>query len=254
MDVSDGQVELGFCFCRYVLLDLRQDLVIEVVRVHVGLFAGAAQLATVGAIRRSQDGREIEPFRFPMLDGRGAAEPIYSADHLVERAESQLGHNLPGFLGHERHEADQVLHLAGKAFSQVGILRGDSHGAGSQVALPHQQATQRNECRGAEPESLGPQQGGNHHIAAGAELPVGLHENPIPQAVADQSLLRLGQPDFPRGAGMFDRRERAGPGAAVVAADEHFVGIPLGHTRRDRADANLRDQLHRDLHARVAAL
>ena len=121
--------------------------------------------------------------------------------------------------------------------------------AGAQVALPHQDAAQRDQGRGAEAEPLGPQQGPDHHVAAGLHLAVDLHQDAVAQAVEHQRLLRLGQADLPGDAGVLDRRQRAGPGAAVVAADEHFVGVALGHARRHRAHAHLGHQLHRD-HAR----
>ena len=48
-------------------------------------------------------------------------------------------------------------------------------------------------------------------------------------------------------AGVLDRRQRRRAGAAVVPGDQHDVGVRLGHARRDRADADLGDQL--DVHA-----
>ena len=48
--------------------------------------------------------------------------------------------------------------------------------------------------------------------------------------------------------------KRTGPGAAVVPADEHFVGISLGHARRHRADADFGNELHRDHAAGIGAL
>jgi IS5 family transposase len=50
-----------------------------------------------------------------------------------------------------------------------------------------------------------------------------------------------------------DRGQRRGAGAAVVARDQHVVGVRLRHARRDRADADLGHELHADPRARVAA-
>ncbi len=69
-----------------------------------------------------------------------------------------------------------------------------------------------------------------------------------------QGLLRLGQAEFPRQAGVLDGGERAGAGAAVVAADEHHVGPALGHAGRDGADADLADELDRDARVDVGVL
>ena len=50
------------------------------------------------------------------------------------------------------------------------------------------------------------------------------------------------------------RGQRAGAGAAVVAADQHDVGVRLGHARRDRADADLGHQLDADPRLGVGVL
>src|SRR5690606_15347395 len=50
-------------------------------------------------------------------------------------------------------------------------------------------------------------------------------------------------------ARVLERRERARAGAAVVPGDQHDVGVRLGDARRDRADADLGDQL--DVHPRL---
>ena len=122
------------------------------------------------------------------------------------------------------------------------------------MAFAHQQAAQRDQGRGAEAEAFGPQQGGDDHVAAGLQLAVHLDEDAVAQAVEDQRLLGFGQAEFPGAAGILDRRQRAGPGAAVMAADEDFVGMTLGHAGGHRADAHLGNQLHRDLDAGVGAL
>src|SRR6185436_7324586 len=44
------------------------------------------------------------------------------------------------------------------------------------------------------------------------------------------------------------RGQRRGARAAVVTGDQHHVGVRLGHTGRDRAHADLGDEL--DVHAR----
>ena len=87
-------------------------------------------------------------------------------------------------------------------------------------------------------------------VAAGLELAVGLHDDAVAQAVQQQRLLGLGQPELPGRAGVLERRERAGAGAAVVAGDQHDVGVGLGHAGGDGADADLGHQLH--VHAGVA--
>ena len=53
---------------------------------------------------------------------------------------------------------------------------------------------------------------------------------------------------------VLDRGERGRPGAAVVAGDQHHVGVGLGHARRHRAHADLGDELHADARLRIAVL
>ncbi len=47
------------------------------------------------------------------------------------------------------------------------------------------------------------------------------------------------RPELPRSAGMLHRRQRRGAGAAVVAGDQHHVGVRLGDAGRDRSHAVL---------------
>ena len=100
--------------------------------------------------------------------------------------------------------------------------------------------------RGGEAELLGAEQRGDDHVAAGLELAVGLHDDPVAQPVEQQRLLGLGQAELPRRAGVLERGQRRRAGAAVVAGDQDDVGVRLGDARRDRADADLGDQL--DVH------
>ena len=73
----------------------------------------------------------------------------------------------------------------------------------------------------------------------------------MPQFVLDQCLVGLGQADFPGQAGVLDRCQRAGAGAAVVAGDRDQVGVGLGDAHGDGADAGAGHQLDRDQRFRV---
>ncbi len=137
--------------------------------------------------------------------------------------------------------------LAGEPGPQLGVLGGDADRTGVEVADPHQMQPRHDErCRG-EAELLGAEQRGDDDVAAGLELAVDLHDDPVAQPVEHQGLLGLGQAELPRGAGVLEAGQRAGAGAAVVAGDQHDVGVRLGDAGGDRADADLGDQL--DVHA-----
>src|SRR5690606_6791613 len=62
------------------------------------------------------------------------------------------------------------------------------------------------------------------------------------------------QAQLPGGAGVLERGQRAGAGAAVVAGDEHHVRVRLRHARGDGADPDLADQLDVDPRPGVGVL
>src|ERR1700740_1355691 len=55
-----------------------------------------------------------------------------------------------------------------------------------------------------------------------------------PSTCTAQRLMRLGKPDLPGRAGMLERGEGGGAGAALEARDRHMVGARFGHARSDR--------------------
>ena len=142
--------------------------------------------------------------------------------------------------GDEAHEVDDVLGLAGELLAQLRVLRGDADRAGVQVADAHHDAAERDQRRGGEAELLGAEQRGDDHVAAGLELAVGLDGDAAAQIVEHERLVRLGQAEFPREAGVLDRGQRRGAGAAVVAADQDHVRVRLGDARGDRCRRRLR--------------
>src|SRR6185369_4318804 len=91
-------------------------------------------------------------------------------------------------------------------------------------------------------------------VAAGLHLAVDLDADSASQPIQNQCLLGLREAKLPRRARMLDRRPRGGAGAAVVAGDGDVVRFALGHARRDRADADLGHELHRDGRLRVRVL
>ena len=141
------------------------------------------------------------------------------------------------------------LLVAGVAGAQFRVLRGDALRARVLLACAHHHAAFDHQGRGGESELLGAQQRGDHHVAARLELAVALHGHARTQAVEHERLLGFGQADLPRRARVADRVERRRTGAAVIAGDQHHVGMALRHARGDCADAELGDEL--DVDARL---
>ena len=134
------------------------------VQARAGVGRGARRAAPGGALGRRDGGeqaREVQAAGLPVIEGGRRRQHVRAADHLVDRAEAQRGHQLARLGGHEAHERHHVLGLARETRAQARVLRGDAHGTGVEVALPHHDAPERHERRGAEPELLGAEQGGD---------------------------------------------------------------------------------------------
>ena len=145
-----------------------------------------------------------------------------------------------------------------------GLPRNLARNSGFCVAMPVGQVL-RWHCRAmsqpsadqhgsAEGELVCAKQGGDEHIAGGGESAVGAQADASAQAVGAQNLLRLAEAELPRIACVLDAAERGSAGAAAVSGDHDVVGVGLGDPGGDRADAELRDQLHADGRARIDAL
>ena len=149
------------------------------------------------------------PLAFQCSTSAALVEHLHLADHLVEGAVAERGHQLAHLLGDEEEIIDDVLGLALEALAQHRVLRGDADRAGVEMALAHHDAAGRDQRRGGEAEFVGAEQRAHHHVAAGADAAVDLHRNAPAQAVDHQRLVGFGEADLPRGAGVLDRGERA---------------------------------------------
>ena len=136
----------------------------------------------------------------------------------------------------------------------TGILRGDADGARVEMALAHHDAAERDQRRGGEAEFFGAEDRGDHHVAARLEAAVGLQHDAAAQVVQHERLVRFGDAELPRQAGVLDARERRSAGAAGVAGNEDVIGKTLGHAGRDRADADFGHELHAHPRRRIAVL
>ena len=189
-----------------------------------------------------------------MLNRRVGFQAIHAADHFVNRAEAQLRHDLPRILGHHEQVIHDMLGLAGELLAEHRVLRGHAHRARVEMTLSHHDATQRHERRRGETEFLRTQDRGDHHIAARLEPAVGLQHDAAAQVVEHERLVRFGNAQFPRQAGVLDAGERRRAGTAGIAGNQNVIGKTLGHAGRDRADAHFGDELHAHPRRRVAVL
>ena len=147
-----------------------------------------------------------------------------------------------------------MFRLAVEARAQHRVLGGNANRAGVEVALAHHDAACGDQRSRGKAELIRTQQGGNRHVAAGAQAAIGLHADAAAQVVEDQRLLGFGQADFPRAAGMGQRGQRRSAGPAFIAGDRDVVGTSLGNAGGNRADADFRDELDRDPRAGVHVL
>ncbi len=188
---------------------------------------------------------EVEPARLPVMDRAILVEPIRLADELRELAIAHGGHHLAHFLGDEEEVVDDVLRRAREAGAQDRILRRDADRAGVEMALAHHDAAGRDQRRGREAELVRAEQRADDHVTPRAQAAVDLHRDASAQPVDHQCLMRFGKADFPRAAGMLERRQRRSARAAFVAGDGDVIRARLGNAGRNGADAHFRHELHR---------
>ena len=74
------------------------------------------------------------------------------------------------------------------------------------------------------------------------------------KAVGREGLVRLGETEFPRRAGVLERRQWRRARTAVVTRDQDHVGVGLGDAGGDRAHALFAHQLHVDARLIVGVL
>ncbi len=202
-------------------------------------------------IRLIEDGGQVKPLGFPVIYPRLRYQSVGTSHHLVDSAEAKPGHQFSHLLGDEAHKVNHVVWIARELCPELWILGGDAHRAGVQVADPHHGAAQDYQRRGGEAIFLRAQQGGDHHISTRFELAIRLHHDSAAQVIHNQSLMRFGQAQFPGQTGVLDAALRGGARPAVIAADEHHVGVALGHAGGDGAHPHFGYQLDVDARPRV---
>src|SRR5216684_1610191 len=104
------------------------------------------------------------------------------------------------------------------------------------MALARHDAAGRDQRRRPESEFVGAEESGDDDVASGLEAAVYLQTDAIAQSGPRERLMRFGEAELPRRAGVPDRSERRRARAAVVTADLDRVRVRLGHAYRNRPD------------------
>ena len=208
----------------------------------------------VGLDRGRQHGRQVQTVGFPVVDRVAGLQHIHATDHVVHAAEAQLRHPFPGLLGHQEQVVDDVLGRTGELLAQHRVLGRDPHRTGVEMTLAHHDAAQGDQRTRGEAHLLGPEQRGDHHVPPGLQSTVGLQNDAAAQVVHHQGLMRFGNAQFPRQAGMLDAGERRSARAAGIAGDQDMIGVRLGHARGNGAHTHLRHQLDADARIGVRIL
>ena len=178
-------------------------------------------------------------------------EVFRAADDFVEASDAEGGEVMADFFGDGVEEVDDVFFFAFEFGAQVIALSGYADGASIEVALAHVDAAEGDEGDGTEVVFFGAEDGGVDDIETGAQTAIGPKSYAAAQIIEHQYLLGLGESEFPWQAGVFDGRNRGGPGSAFVTGDEDNVGIGFGDAGGDGADACFCDQFDADAGAGI---
>jgi hypothetical protein len=187
------------------------------------------------------------PLAFQWSSAMRGVEHVHAAHHLVEGAEAQLGHVLAHLLGDEEEEVDDVLGLC-----PVNLARS----TGSCVAMPTGQVfrwhlrimMQPMVTSGAvaKPNSSAPSSAAITTSRPVCSLPSVCTRMRPRRSFSTSTCCVSARPSSQGSAGVLDGTERRSAGAAVVAGDQHHVGMRLGDARGHRAHAHFGHQLDRD--------
>ena len=159
---------------------------------------------------------KIKALCLPVIDRRPRVEHIDATNHFIDRAEAKLRHQFANFLRQHEEEINDVLRLAGKTFTKLGVLRGNADWAGVEMTLPHHDAADHYQRCSGNAVFFRTQHRGDDNIFGRANHAVGLHNNPAAKVVHHKHLMGLSKPQLPRQAGVHDLCLGAGPSATIV--------------------------------------
>ena len=226
------------------------------------LKAVVLRLRAVGILVRKEGafGNVQDSLQVKLCDARKVVEilartqALGMSDRFIDGAETQLSEVFTDLLGDEGEEVDHVLGTAGELAPQLRILGGNTNWTGVQVADAHHDAALNHQRSGSKTKLLSTQQHRDHDITTGLELAIALHADAVAQPVEHQGLLGFSEPQLPRTAGVLEAGQWRGTSAAIVAGDQHDVGMRLRDTSGDGTHALLGDELDVNAGARIGVL
>ena len=244
-----GVLDLAFVADLLALIDggltgSEEDGEVETLLEAVVLLLGAEATHFGASLRRVEELGQVDTLGFPVIDGVTRFEGVGTADHLVERTEAELSHDLADFLGDEAHEVHGVFRTAGEVLTELRILGGDADRAGVEVTDAHHDATEGHQRSRGEAELFGAEEGGDDDVTAGLQLTVGFDDDAGAEVIEDEGLVGFGEAEFPWQASVLDGGLGRSARAAVEARDEDDVRMRLGDTGGDGTHADFRDELH----------
>ena len=187
-------------------------------------------------------GRSPSSDRTAASTSRQSARPIISS--IVRKPSSAISSRTSCAMNRKKFSTNSGVPVNFLRSSGSCVAMPDR--AGVQVADAHHHAAHHDERRRGEAVLLGAEQRADDDVAAGLQLAVHLHDDAVAQLVEHEHLLRLGEPELPRQPRVLEARQRRRAGAAVMARDQHDVGMRLGDARGHRAHAALGHELHVD--------
>jgi len=130
--------------------------------------------------------------------------------------------------------------------AEVGALRRDPGRAGIQVTLRAIAQPSATTVAVPNPNDSATEQRGDHDVPAGAQPAVGAHFDAVPQPVAHENRLRLGEAQSHGEPACLIDESGDAPVPAVVSRDQDVIGVRLRDAGRDSPDAGFRNELHAD--------
>ena len=186
-----------------------------------------------------------------MGDCRSRFDHVGPADHFIESTEAKPRHDLPRLLSNKKQVVHDVLGLAMKLLSQLGVLRCNPHRTGVQVTLTHHDAAQRDQRCRRKSDFFGTEQRPDHDVATCLDAAVCLEGHSTAKIIHHQGLVGFCKTQLPGQPRVLDTGQRGSAGAPGISGNENVIGMGLRHTCRNRSHAHLSDQFHADTRLRI---